>query len=43
MWKKLYDEAVRVQNDRTVSPFIEAGGVALLFLPSKATFMLVCV
>ena len=28
MWKKLYDAAVSVQNPRTISPFIEAGGVA---------------
>lgn len=28
MWEELYQAAVRVQNSRTVSPFIEAGGVA---------------
>ena len=28
IWDKLYDEARRVQNDRVISPFIEAGGVA---------------
>ena len=28
MWKKLYDAAVKVQNSRTISPFIDAGGVA---------------
>ena len=28
IWDKLYSEARRVQNDRVVSPFIEAGGVA---------------
>ena len=28
IWEKLYKEARRVQNARTISPFIEAGGVA---------------
>ncbi len=28
IWDKLYKEARRVQNDRVISPFIEAGGVA---------------
>ncbi|MCH5165424.1 MAG: cytidine deaminase [Clostridiales bacterium] len=28
IWEKLYREARRVQNARTISPFIEAGGVA---------------
>lgn len=28
IWTKLYNEARRVQKDRIVSPFIEAGGVA---------------
>ena len=28
IWDKLYTEARRVQNDRVISPFIEAGGVA---------------
>jgi homotetrameric cytidine deaminase len=32
IWKKLYDEAKKVQNDRTVSPFIEAGGVGAAIL-----------
>ena len=32
MWKKLYEEARKVQNGRTVSPFIEAGGVAAAIL-----------
>lgn len=32
IWEKLYKEAIRVQNDRTVSPFIEAGGVAAAIL-----------
>ena len=28
IWDKLYNEARRVQNNRMISPFIEAGGVA---------------
>ena len=32
MWNTLYQAAVRVQNDRTLSPFIEAGGVAAAIL-----------
>ncbi len=28
IWDKLYNEARRVQNDRVISPYIEAGGVA---------------
>ena len=28
IWEELYKEARRVQNARTISPFIEAGGVA---------------
>ncbi len=32
IWNKLYNEARRVQNDRVVSPFIEAGGVAAALL-----------
>ena len=32
MWKKLYDAAVKVQNSRTISPFIDAGGVAAAIL-----------
>lgn len=32
MWNTLYQAAVRVQNDRTLSPFIEAGGVAASIL-----------
>ena len=30
MWNKLYNEAIKVQNGRTISPFIEAGGVAVM-------------
>lgn len=32
MWNKLYDAATRVQNSRTISPFIEAGSVAAAIL-----------
>lgn len=32
MWNKLYNAAVQVQNHRTISPFIEAGGVAAAIL-----------
>ena len=32
MWNQLYNAARKVQNDRTVSPFIEAGGVAAAIL-----------
>ncbi len=28
IWKKLYEKAREVQNNRVVSPFVEAGGVA---------------
>ena len=44
MWKKLYDEAVKVQNDRTVSPFIEAGGVAAAILTKQGNIYVgVCI
>lgn len=32
IWEKLYNAARKVQNARTVSPFIEAGGVAAAIL-----------
>ena len=28
IWEELYTAARKVQNDRAVSPFIDAGGVA---------------
>ena len=44
MWKKLYDEAVRVQNGRTVSPFIEAGGVDAAILTKQGNIYVgVCI
>lgn len=32
IWQELYEAAVKVQNDRVISPFIEAGGVAAAIL-----------
>lgn len=32
IWNELYEEARKVQNDRTISPFIDAGGVAAAIL-----------
>ena len=32
IWKRLYDAAKAVQNDRYVSPFIDAGGVSAAIL-----------
>jgi cytidine deaminase len=44
MWKKLYDAAVKVQNPRVVSPFIEAGGVAAAILTKKGNIYVgVCI
>lgn len=34
-WKELYEEARKVQNGRSISPFIEAGGVAAAILSRK--------
>ena len=35
MWQELYDAAIKVQNSRTISPFIDAGGVAAAILTKK--------
>ena len=35
IWDKLYNEALKVQNRRTISPFIDAGGVAAAILTKK--------
>jgi cytidine deaminase len=44
IWEKLYSEAIRVQNDRTVSPFIEAGGVAAAILTKSGNIYVgVCI
>lgn len=32
IWNKLYNKARKVQNDRRISPFIDAGGVAAAIL-----------
>jgi len=44
MWKKLYDAALNVQNGRTVSPFVEAGGVAAAVLTKNGNIYVgVCI
>lgn len=44
MWKKLYDAAVKVQNGRVISPFIEAGGVAAAILTKSGNvYVGVCI
>ena len=44
MWNKLYKAAVKVQNGRTISPFIEAGGVAAAILTKQGNIYVgVCI
>lgn len=44
MWKTLYDAAIKVQNDRIISPFINAGGVAAAILTKKGNIYVgVCI
>lgn len=44
MWNKLYNAAIKVQNKRTISPFIEAGGVAAAILTKKGNIYVgVCI
>ena len=44
MWNKLYDAAVKVQNNRIISPFIEAGGVAAAVLTKQGNIYVgVCI
>ena len=44
MWDKLYNAAIQVQNARTISPFIEAGGVAAAILTKRGTIYVgVCI
>ena len=44
IWNKLYNEAVRVKNNRTVSPFIDAGAVAAAILNKKGNIYVgVCI
>ena len=35
MWKTLYQAAIKVQNSRAISPFIDAGGVAAAILTKQ--------
>ena len=44
VWRELYDAAVRVQNGRTISPFIDAGGVAAAILTKNGNvYVGVCI
>lgn len=44
VWNTLYDAARKVQNDRTISPFIEAGGVAAAILTKRGNIYVgVCI
>ena len=44
IWKKLYDEARKVQNPRVISPFIEAGSVAAAVLTKSGNIYVgVCI
>ena len=44
MWKKLYDAAVKVQNNRSLSPFIDAGAVAAAILTKQGNIYVgVCI
>ncbi len=44
IWKELYNKALSVQNSRTVSPFIDAGGVSAAILTKKGNVYLgVCI
>lgn len=44
MWTELYNEAVKVQNKRTISPFIDAGGVAAAILTRQGNIYVgVCI
>ena len=44
MWRKLYNAAIKVQNNRTISPFIDAGGVAAAILTKQGNIYVgVCI
>ena len=44
VWNKLYNAARRVQNGRTISPFIDAGGVAAAILTKQGNIYVgVCI
>lgn len=43
-WEALYDQAKSVQNNRSISPFIEAGGVSAAILTASGNVYLgVCI
>lgn len=44
VWEQLYNEAKRVQNNRTISPFIDAGGVSAAILTKSGNIYVgVCI
>jgi len=44
IWEKLYNEAIRVQNGRQISPFVDAGGVAAAILSKNGNIYVgVCI
>lgn len=44
MWSKLYNAAKAVQNDRRISPFIDAGGVSAAILTKQGNIYVgVCI
>lgn len=44
MWNKLYNAALKVQNYRKISPFIDAGGVAAAILTKQGNIYVgVCI
>lgn len=44
MWNKLYQAALTVQNERTISPFVDAGGVAAAILTKEGNIYVgVCI
>lgn len=44
IWERLYNEAKKVQNSRSISPFIDAGGVAAAVLTKSGNIYLgVCI
>ena len=44
IWNELYNAAVKVQNDRSISPFIDAGGVAAAILTKRGNIYVgVCI
>lgn len=44
IWNELYNAARKVQNDRSISPFINAGGVAAAILTRKGNIYVgVCI